>query len=179
LSSDPQGRAEGRAGRGAARFLVTALCLQFVLVLPARSAPIDDLAWLAGCWASEGREAGSGEQWSAPAGGTMLGTSRTVRGGRTIEWEFLRIREAEDGVLEYVALPSRQAETVFRMTRLAEREVTFENPGHDFPQRIVYRREGLDRLVARIEGSAGGRDRVVEFPMRRASCAGAGPGPAG
>jgi len=176
---DLRSRLETRVGSGPARLLVGALFLQFAFAPLARCSPIDDLAWLAGCWSSEGREAGSGEQWSAPAGGTMLGTSRTVRGGRTVEWEFLRIREAEDGILEYVALPSRQAETVFRMSRISDRGVTFENPGHDFPQRIVYRREGLDRLVARIEGSVDGRDRAVEFPMRRASCAGAGPGPAG
>ena len=36
-------------------------------------ADVADLQWLAGCWSQDGREAGSVEQWTAPAGGTMLG----------------------------------------------------------------------------------------------------------
>jgi hypothetical protein len=43
----------------------------------------------------------------------------------------------------------------------------FENPGHDFPQRLIYRRDG-DRLTARIEGQAGGRTRTVEWAYRAA-----------
>ena len=38
--------------------------------------PAAALAWLAGCWASEGGEPGSGEQWMPPAGGTLLGRTR-------------------------------------------------------------------------------------------------------
>jgi hypothetical protein len=44
---------------------------------------VDKLAWLAGCWNVDGAEPGSGEQWSTAAGGTILGTSRTVKGGKT------------------------------------------------------------------------------------------------
>ena len=56
------------------------------------SVGIDRLQWLAGCWASARGEPGSGEQWTAPAGGTMLGTSRTILGGRTRRVEFPLLR---------------------------------------------------------------------------------------
>ena len=36
-------------------------------------APIAAAAWLAGCWSADGKDAGSAEQWMAPAGGSMLG----------------------------------------------------------------------------------------------------------
>lgn len=46
-----------------------------ILLTPFLSAHADvaDLQWLAGCWSQDGREAGLVEQWTAPAGGTMLG----------------------------------------------------------------------------------------------------------
>lgn len=131
---------------------------------------IEDLAFLAGCWASEQGEAGSGEQWMAPAGGTMLGMSRTVRGGATVAWEFLQIREVEPGKLAYVARPSGQAEASFALVRVAAGEAVFENPQHDFPQRIVYRREGEERLLARVEGPQGEAWRGIDFPLRRVAC---------
>ena len=64
-----------------------------ILLTPFLSARADvaDLRWLAGCWSQDGREAGSVEQWTAPAGGTMLGMSRTVSGGKTVAFEHLRI----------------------------------------------------------------------------------------
>lgn len=129
-----------------------------------------DLDWLAGCWAAEGGEPGSGEQWTAPAGGTLLGVSRTVRAGRTVAHEFLMIRETDDGGLLYVALPSGQAEASFLLVAGGAREVTFADPEHDFPQRIRYRLAEDGALQARIEGEVDGRERAVDFTFRRVSC---------
>ena len=58
---------------------------------------VDKLAWLAGCWNVDGAEPGSGEQWSTAAGGTLLGTSRTVKGGKTTAFEFVQIRLTDPG----------------------------------------------------------------------------------
>ncbi len=129
-----------------------------------------DFGWLAGCWASDGREPGSGEMWTAPAGGTLLGVQRTVKGGRTVASEFLQIRENDDGGIEYVALPSGQELTVFRLIAMTDQQATFENPEHDFPQRVIYLRPEDGLLVGRIEGTIDGRERSVDFPMRRVGC---------
>jgi len=133
------------------------------------AAPIDSLGWLAGCWSAVGGENGSGEQWMAPAGGTMMGVGRTVRGGKTIEWEFLSIREVEPGKLAYVAKPHNQAEAAFPVLKLEEGEVIFENLQHDFPQRIIYKRAG-DNIGARIEGMSKGKLKGIDFPLKRAAC---------
>ena len=140
-------------------------------------ASVDDLAWLAGCWASVGGEAGSGEQWTAPAGNTLLGVSRTVQNSETVAYEFLRIRETEAGEIEYIAKPSGQEEATFIMVRLSEGEVVFENSGHDFPQRIIYRLKAGGNLEARIEGEVKGEVRMVEFPMKRVDCESQSPNP--
>jgi hypothetical protein len=132
-------------------------------------AQLAQLGWLHGCWAAEGGEPGSLEQWMAPAGGTMLGMSRTVKGGKTVEHEFLQLR-AVDGKLAYVAHPSGQAPAAFPLRSLAADEAVFENPAHDFPQRIIYRRLGQDGLRARIEGTRNGAPRGRDFPMKRVAC---------
>ena len=124
------------------------------------------LAWLQGCWAAEGAERGSGEHWMAPAGGTMLGMSRTVRQGRTVEHEFMRIAQGADGRLAFIAQPSGQPQAVFPLARQDGDSAVFENPAHDFPQRIIYRRVGDSGLHARIEGEGKG----IDFPMSRTSC---------
>ena len=66
---------------------------------------ISDLAWIAGDWQmAPGGKSQSEEHWTAPAGGTMMGMSRTLAGDKTVEFEYLRIEQRTDGIY-YVAHP--------------------------------------------------------------------------
>ena len=143
----------------------------------AEDAPLERLGWLAGCWAAEQGEAGSVEHWLPLAGGTMLGIGRTVKNGRTVEHEFMQIRLNAEGQPVFIAQPSRQKEATFVATSIGERAVTFENPTHDFPQRVIYRAVGESGLAARIEGQRNGTTRGIDFPMRRVACEAAKPAP--
>jgi hypothetical protein len=130
------------------------------------------LGWLAGCWERRSRQgAVTIEMWMPPGGNLMLGASRTVSGGAIREFEQLRLTSPDDTSVVYTALPSGQREASFRSTSVTDSGFTVENPSHDFPQRIIYRRRGADSLVARIEGPGqGGTTRGIDFPMRRVPC---------
>ena len=104
-----------------------------------------------------------------PRGGTMLGVGRTTRGDSVIEFEQVRIFERA-GRAVYAALPSGQALAEFEAAATGDSVVTFENPAHDFPQRVIYRRRGADSLIARIERTRNGQLRGVDFPYRRVPC---------
>jgi Domain of unknown function (DUF6265) len=131
---------------------------------------IKDVAWIAGCWDSTRNGRHVAEHWMPPEGGTMMGVSRTTSGDKTTEWEFLIIRQGAQG-LDYVAKPSRQPEATFTAARASATEVVFENPAHDFPKRIIYKRDG-DSLTASIEGTMNGQNRRIDFPFKKASCGG-------
>jgi len=149
---------------------IISLVAMAMVPMAALPATIDDIAWLSGCWVSENQEAGSGENWMLPAGGTMLGTNRSVRDGKTVAFEFMRIVEQEDGGLELIASPSGQNTTSFTMSSLTDHEVIFENPDHDFPQRIIYRLVSDEDLLGRIEGMIDGIERAADFPMKKIDC---------
>jgi hypothetical protein len=158
------------------RLSVLAIAAAATIARPQESA-IDRIAWLAGCWELRTQNRVTLEMWMPPAGGMMLGASRTVIGGAAREFEHLRIT-AHGDTLVYTSIPSGQRETDFRSTTVSAREIVFENRTHDFPQVIRYRRAGADSLIARIEGP--GRDnttRGFDFPMRRAACAASAPAP--
>jgi len=150
--------------------VTTTVFLAVLAVSHAAASDVTALAWMTGCWAPEKGEVGSVEHWLAPAGGTMLGVSRTVKNGETADFEFMQLRVNAEGKLVFIALPSGQKETTFVAVSLGNESVTFENPQHDFPQKVSYRRESADRLVGRIEGNRGGTHRGIDFPMRRVSC---------
>lgn len=130
--------------------------------------------WLAGCWLRTGGGSVYEEQWMLPAGGMMVGMSRTLRNGQAVGWEHLEILSA-GGELVYVAYPSSQSRTEFPSVLVTDTLVVFENPAHDFPQRILYRSLGPDSLLARIEGEAEGQVRGVDFPLGRRACPGGSP----
>ena len=147
---------------------VLALALSGVLQ-PAKPA-VDDVAWLSGCWGFTRNGRHVIEHWAPVEGGTLIGVSRTVANGKTTEYEFLLIRSGANG-LEYVAKPSGQAEATFTAATATASEVVFENPAHDFPKKIGYKRSG-DALTAWIEGPMNGQTRRIEFPHTKTVCGG-------
>ncbi len=140
---------------------------------PAPGQSVEQLAWMAGCWRLESRGRIVEEHWMRPRGGTMLGMARTVRGDSTVSWESTRIyaeRSGDGSRLVFAATPSGQQPAEFRATLATGDAVVFENPAHDFPQRVEYRRAGADGLHARIAGPLDGEMRSIEFPYQRVSC---------
>ena len=132
---------------------------------------VDKLAWLAGCWLVDGAEPGSGEQWSTAAGGTIFGTSRTVKDGKTTSFEFVQIRITEPGQLAYIVQPSGQAPVVFNLLRHDKpNEFIFANLDNDFPSRIIYRHDSERILHASITGTLKGKLTTMDFPMTRGRC---------
>lgn len=134
---------------------------------------VDRLGWLAGCWEGTlGSGASYEEAWLAPRGGTVIGMARMTRAGRTLSFEFMRIGPNEHGDLVYSAQPSGRPATDFPAIDISVNAATFENPEHDFPQRIRYRFTPPDELLARIEGQRDGQAGGIDFPLRRVTCAG-------
>ncbi|MBL4686009.1 MAG: hypothetical protein JKY37_15550 [Nannocystaceae bacterium] len=100
------------------------------------------LSWLPGTYRATHGNSVVEEVWTQPAAGTMFGVGRTFQGDKLVAFEFLRI-EVRDSGLVYIAHPSgRTPGTVFTVSESASSAnvVVFENPEHDFPTRITYRR---------------------------------------
>jgi len=153
------------------KLLPTLLLAACAPLAQAQSDPFAPVAWMAGCWAQQDREAGSVEHWMAPAGGLMLGMGRTVKDGRVAEFEFMQMRTGADGRLAFVAQPQGRPPAEFKLLRQGNGEAVFENPTHSFPQRVIYRLAAPDKLVARIEGTMNGKERGIDFAMQRTNCA--------
>lgn len=151
-------------------FLVTtSVCLVSFTGVSAQSTGVARLAFLQGCWEASTAQGQVEEQWMAPRGDNMVGFSRTVKDGHLREFELMVVRERDDK-LTYDARPMGQSGGVFTSMLLDEGRAIFENPVHDFPQRIGYERQGADALLAWIEGDHEGGLRRFEYPYRRVSC---------
>lgn len=127
-----------------------------------------DLTWLTGSWTSTTDNVRSEEHWTQAAAGTMFGINRTMRDGKTVFFEYLRIEVRDTGVF-YLASPAgRNPPTEFRMVSCENHKAAFENPEHDFPTRITYWLDG-DTLHATAEGTIRGTMRSEVFQWQRAT----------
>ena len=125
------------------------------------------VVWMSGLWRSNDGGLLVEEQWSAPAGGMMLGWGREVRDGSVRFFEQLRLEDRGTGVF-YVASPRGEGSTAFKLVHASAGEAVFENPAHDDPKRISYRLEPDGSLLARTESDLAGRGgHVEEIRLRR------------
>jgi hypothetical protein len=140
--------------------LVVVLASPVALAVEPAAAEIGDLVWLAGHWRGVIGSATVEEGWLGPSGGTMIGINRTVAGETTVGLEYLRLEERDAGLVLVASPDGRCPPTEFVLVVLDGQRAVFANPEHDFPQRIVYRRDG-DRLHASIEGEEGGEPKKI------------------
>jgi hypothetical protein len=130
--------------------------------------PSPDLAWMAGHWTGHEGPVVMEEHWTGAEGGALVGMHKDVKGDAMTSFEFVRIARDGGGVWTYFAQPQGQAPTEFRLKEQARERVVFENPAHDFPQRVLYWRTADGALHARIEGTVGGKAEAMEWSWTKA-----------
>jgi uncharacterized protein DUF6265 len=156
----------------------TAACAQAAQAAQAGSAPspsavrssLADLGFMAGCWRGLTRSGTTIEEfYTPPSANLIVGATRYVRDGRVVDFEFTRIDQTDSGAV--ITPHPKGVRSVSFAPKVVERNrVVWENPTHDFPQRILYTRIADDTLVARIEGRTPSGDRALEWRMVRATC---------
>lgn len=153
---------------------VRAACAAALLLSSARDASLhaqerftlEHVRALSGCWAGPSGDIELREQWTEAGGGVMLGTTRFLRGGAVVDWEFSRLVESTEGVTLWPYPRGVISEHGFPLARVGA-ELVFENLAHDYPVRIVYALDGPDGLRPRIEGADGNG---VGWSLRRVPC---------
>ena len=131
--------------------------LASILLLVAASASAAEFPnFMTGRWKATTPDGATVEEhWTTSDGGLMVGMNRTVNKKGRASFEFIRIAQHE-GRLAYLAMPGAKPATVFPLKTLSATRVQFENLQHDFPQRIIYWRDGK-KLCARVEGTINGK----------------------
>jgi hypothetical protein len=135
-------------------------------VMPAHAAGLDELAWMTGAWSETKGDTVTQEQWLDGSGGLMLGAGKTVKAGKVTTFELMRI---EPQPTRFRISPTRAGSPPgpsFAPSSVPPGKIVFENKEHDFPQRVVYWRDG-ESLMARIEGSINGQPRSRQWRYDR------------
>ena len=130
------------------------------------------LAFMSGCWqGTAGRGRIIQELYTTPTRNLMQGMTRYLRNDSVIDYEFTLIEATARGP-RITPHPKGQPAASFEPKETSSGRIIWENLAHDFPQRIIYRSQGTDSLVARIEGKTQRGEQSMEWRMGRIVCPG-------
>ena len=106
------------------------------------------------------------ETWKSVNDSLFQITTISTNNSDTSLLETIRVERTGDAVFyrSTVAGQNGGQAVSFKMVENGPDFWIFENPAHDFPQRIIYRKEGAYKLNARIEGPMNGELKRIDFP---------------
>ena len=124
------------------------------------------LVWIAGEWQREVDKKIYRESWEVAHALQLNGRAYKIVDGDTTVTELLSLEQIGDDIF-YIPIVSHNPGPVkFKLVRVDESEAVFENMDHDYPNRIIYRRQEDGGLHARIEGKTAGEN-ARDFYYRR------------
>jgi len=134
--------------------VILATLLAGSVAIPSQTTDLHSVAWLSGDWQSVMPNGLVEERWTAPAGVMMVGLSHASRNGKTRSFEYLRL-ELRGGDIFYIASPNAKKVAEFKLVEATADHLVFEG-GDDHVQKVRYKREGPDKITARIDGRMNG-----------------------
>ena len=111
--------------------------------------------YLEGVWKIDGKEVY--EQWELSSDASMKGKSYKVQNGRSAIMETLQIVQDDNGIRYEATVPGQNdGKTIpFVLNERVNDTLSFENPDHDFPNKIQYIPQSADKVFVRVIGNDG------------------------
>lgn len=128
---------------------------------------ISDFSWLEGKWTGTAGQMNFFEEWSSLNGNCMTGKGGAISGGDTVFSESIKIEQRGEDVFYIPSVKENGGAVDFKFTGYKSDSIVFENPQHDFPQRIVYFRLPDNKLYACIDGLNAGKYDRIEFSYQK------------
>lgn len=131
---------------------------------------IQSLNWLVGEWQYIQGEMLFTEQWQlSPDNSFYIGTGIAYKNNKIVSQEEMRI-SLENEELYYIVTVKNHNENQaipFRLSSSTNNSVLFENPHHDFPQKIEYTMINQDSINAVVSASSNEKIRKLVFNFSR------------
>ena len=127
----------------------------------------DEMSWIVGTWERQSTKAITYESWRRLSDRTYEGESyRVSRDNRdTVFAESMLLVEMGREMFYIPKVDENAYPVPFRLTVLEDGKAVFENPEHDFPQRITYSRNPDGSLSVSVETID--REKRIEFNFTR------------
>jgi hypothetical protein len=126
--------------------------------------------WLIGNWENKMDDGILSETWKKENDSTFSGTTYFIINKKdTVHSETILLTQLNDELIYRPTVKGQNDDKPidFIMTSDSENTFVFENPKHNYPQKIVYKKVNENSLVATISGMQQGKQSTESYPMKR------------
>jgi uncharacterized protein DUF6265 len=128
---------------------------------------ISDLTWLEGKWVGTSQGLKFFEEWQPLKGNLLAGAGWALSDQDTVFFEKVRIEQRGEDLFYIASVDGNDGDVDFKFTGYKNDSMVFENPKHDFPQRVVYFRNPDGKLYACVDGKDKGTFTRIEFSYQK------------
>jgi hypothetical protein len=131
---------------------------------------LEKMNWLLGNWENEMPEGVLTETWTKENDSTFSGTTYFIINKKdTVHSETIILKQLNDELVYRPTVKGQNNDEPvdFKLSYESENSFSFENPKHDYPQKIVYKKVNETSLVASISGIQQGKQSSESYPMKK------------
>ncbi|MFN3968099.1 DUF6265 family protein [Flavobacterium sp.] len=131
---------------------------------------LEKMNWLVGQWENKTPEGLLTETWTKENDSTFSGQTYFIKNEKdTVHSESIVLTQSKDELIYRPTVKGQNNDEPvdFKLTTEVEYSFTFENPKHDYPQKITYKKVNDKALVATISGNQQGKQSSESYPMSK------------
>ena len=154
------------------RLLIKSLCLlacsQSVMAAPLCNS-LQQLEWMLGDWQSFGEKSDTHESWLKLSEQTFEGKGTSFnKQGQLKSSENLRLLAMQDAIYFLAKVSHNELPVAFKATRCDANHAVFENPKHDFPNKLEYSLTPDGTLMVKVRDLENKGFSLVFIPNKKA-----------
>lgn len=125
--------------------------------------------WLLGNWENKSADGDLLETWKKVNDSIYDGESYFIKGKDTLHFEKIQMKQKGEALFYIATIRGQNNDkpVTFKHNDTIEKQLVFENPKHDFPQKIVYSQITNDSIIIQISGIQQGKPSSERFSMKK------------
>ncbi|RTZ06650.1 hypothetical protein EKM05_12020 [Flavobacterium sp. GSP27] len=156
-------------------FQKTTLILLLLTIFSCKESDANELEkmkaanWILGNWENKSVDGNLSETWKKVNDSTFEAQSYFIKEKDTLHFESIILQQKGEE-LTYSTMVKGQNEekaVAFKLTTTTEKQLVFENPKHDYPQKIIYSEINPDSMVTKISGIQQGKPSSEQYSMKK------------
>ena len=125
--------------------------------------------WLLGKWENNSADGNLSETWKKVNDSIYDGAAYFIKEKDTLHFEKIQMKQKGENLLYIATIKGQNNDKpiTFVHNDTIEKQLVFENPKHDFPQKIVYSKITKDSIIIQISGIQQGKPSSERYSMKK------------
>lgn len=125
--------------------------------------------WLLGKWENKSDNGNLLEIWKKASDSIYIGESYFIKGKDTLHFEKIQLKQKGENLFYIPTVKGQNNDkpVTFIFKDTIGKQLVFENPKHDYPQKIIYSQISKDRMIIQISGMQQGKVSSSKYSLKK------------